>query len=345
MPTQSSSETRTTPTGSPGRWARFGTGLQRRSERFTGWLRDRAARVHAWLPVAVDRRIRLFAWLSLISQTLIVGTGGAVRLTGSGLGCPTWPYCTEESLIPVAEMGIHGIIEFGNRLLTFLLAAIAIATFALLWRLRRERRDLFRLAILLGCGIPAQAVLGGITVLTGLNPWIVGMHFIVSLVLVALATVFIVRVYRGPGPSVLAVPRPLAVVVHITSLLVAVTAVVGVITTGSGPHAGDEGAARNGLDPAIMQHVHSWPAYATLAFTLVIVAWAWRMQRRILIRWSVGLLAVELVQMTVGIAQARLGLPGILVGIHMVLACVLVSAMVGTVLALKEPVVEQSSVR
>ena len=95
------------------------------------------ATVMGWFPTTVTRRVRVFAWLSLISQILIVGTGGAVRLTGSGLGCPTWPRCTEDSFVASPEMGIHGIVEFGNRLLTFLLIIIAIGAFLMVVRMRR----------------------------------------------------------------------------------------------------------------------------------------------------------------------------------------------------------------
>ena len=156
-----------------------------------------------WLPGIIDRRIRVVAWASLVSQIVIIGTGGAVRLTGSGLGCPTWPRCTEDSFISTPEMGIHGIIEFGNRLLTFVLAIIAIAMFVLLLRLRKERPELFRLSILLGLGIPGQAVIGGVTVLTNLNPYVVGLHYVLSLVLVVLASVLLYRVRRGPQAGLL----------------------------------------------------------------------------------------------------------------------------------------------
>ncbi len=150
-----------------------------------------------WLPSTTDLRVRVFAWASLVSQILIIGTGGAVRLTGSGLGCPTWPRCTEDSFVSTPEMGWHGVIEFGNRLLTFVLVIIAVVMLVLLLRLRKERPELFRLSIALGLGIPGQAVIGGITVLTNLNPWIVGLHYLLSLVLVALAAVLLFRVRTG----------------------------------------------------------------------------------------------------------------------------------------------------
>ena len=298
-------------------------------------IRESAARFSAWLPESVDRRVRVIAWLSLATQIGIVGTGGAVRLTGSGLGCPTWPRCTAESFINTPEMGIHGVIEFGNRLLTFVLALVALLAFLYVLRLRRERRDLFALTFALGAGILAQAILGGITVLTGLNPYIVGAHFLVSAVLVALATVFVFRVYYGRIRVASATPRWFAIVAHTTSLFVAVTVFVGVLTTGSGPHSGDASTVRNGFDLEVLQHLHSYPGYITVALTVVLLVSAavLRLHRvRLFVRL---LLAVELVQVGVGIAQARMGLPEILVGIHMLLACVIVSAMTAVVLSLK----------
>jgi cytochrome c oxidase assembly protein subunit 15 len=140
------------------------------------------------LPVSVDRTVLRLAVLSLIGQTILVVTGGAVRLTSSGLGCPTWPRCTADSLVNTPEMGLHGFIEFGNRLLTFALAAVAALMLVYLWNLRKERRDLFLLALGLLASIPAQAIIGGITVLTQLNPWVVGLHILVSMAMVVLAT-------------------------------------------------------------------------------------------------------------------------------------------------------------
>ncbi|MGX5680461.1 COX15/CtaA family protein [Schumannella luteola] len=289
------------------------------------------------LPSRVDARIRVFAIATLVAQILIVGTGGAVRLTGSGLGCPTWPRCTAESFVTTPEMGIHGIIEFGNRLLTFVLVAIAIITFVLVLRIRRERRDLFVLALLIGLYVPIQAIIGGITVLTNLNPYVVGLHFLASVVLVSLSAVLVYRVFVGPRGDQFAAPRWYRMIAHITSAFVAITILVGILVTGSGPHAGDGGAARNGLDSEFLQHVHSWPAYATLAATLALVAGAWRLGSRRLLTLSAVLLAVEGVQILVGLAQANLGLPEVLVGIHMVLACCLAAAITAVVCALREP--------
>jgi cytochrome c oxidase assembly protein subunit 15 len=296
-----------------------------------------AGRFWNWLPTSVDRRVRVVAWLNLAAQTTLVGTGGAVRLTGSGLGCPTWPRCTAESFVSTPEMGIHGVIEFGNRTLFFVLQIIAIFALLFVLKYRKQRRDLFILTVIPACSVLFQAVVGGITVLSGLNPYVVGLHFVLSIVLVVLAAVLVFRVYNGNGARVRSVPVWLAATTHAASFFVAVTIVVGILTTGSGPHAGDKGAARNGLDPELLQHVHSWPAYITLALSLVIVAAAWLLPVPSLRFPSAFLLAVEGVQIVVGVAQSRMGLPEILVGLHMVLACVLAAAMTVTVLNLKTP--------
>lgn len=295
-------------------------------------------RITDWLPVTIDRRVIVTAWVTLVVQIGIVGTGGLVRLTGSGLGCPTWPRCTPDSLVNTPEMGIHGVIEFTNRALTFVLAVVAIAMFVLVLRLRRERRDLFWLSLLVGLYIPAQAIIGGITVLSRLNPYVVGLHFFASVPLVALAAALVCRVYATPGPRVRAVSRWYAVTAHLTSVVVVITVIVGILVTGSGPHAGDTVAARNGLDPEFMQHVHSWPAYATLALTLVLVAGAWQTPPALRLRlWTALLLTVEVAQIAVGLIQARFGLPIVLVNIHMVLAVTLVAAMTTVVMHLKAP--------
>ncbi len=290
--------------------------------------------VIALLPSAVDARIRAFSIASLVAQILIVGTGGAVRLTGSGLGCPTWPLCTNDSLINTPEMGIHGIVEFGNRLLSIAVGLIAVILVVLLLRIRSSRADIFVPTLLVLVGTIAQGVIGGISVRVRLDPFIVGSHFVISAVLVGLATVVVYRVFAGGRGIEPLAPPWLRRLTHVTSLLVAATVVVGVLTTGSGPHAGDSAADRNGLDPEVLQHVHSWPAYATFAATVVLVVASWRLGGS-LPRFLKVLLAIEVVQIIVGITQSRLGLPEILVGVHMVLAVCLVAAMTAVVLSLR----------
>ena len=272
-------------------------------------------------------RIPLYVWASLVSQILIVVTGGVVRLTGSGLGCPTWPKCTAESLVNTPEMGIHGIIEFANRLLTFVLALIAVLTFITIVRLGKKlRKGLFVPALILGLGIPAQAVLGGFTVLFNLNPWFVGAHFVLSAYMIAMASVLVWRAieteHTTVSPAIWRMATPIALVGVITVL-------VGVLVTGAGPHSGDAESPRNGLDLDIWQHFHSYPAYVMLALILV---QCWLLLRRdakplgsYQAKVVTLLLLVSVLQAIVGVAQARLGVPPLLVGIHMLGASVLCS--------------------
>lgn len=293
-----------------------------------------------WLPERVIGRVRFFAWASLVSQILIIGTGGAVRLTGSGLGCPTWPRCTAESFVNTPEMGFHGIIEFGNRLLTFLLIIIAIGMFAMVVRMRHERPELLRLSVALGLGIPAQAVLGGITVLTNLNPYVVGLHYLLSAVLVGLAAWLLYRVRVGPASHIRSASPLLSGLMPVLLGVLGVSIVVGILTTGSGPHAGDGGAARNNLNSELLQHFHSVPSYVFFGLTLIATVLAVRggvsAADARLRRTLIGLSVMTLVQIAVGLYQARNGLPEWAVGIHMVIAAVLVALTVSAIFSTRE---------
>jgi heme a synthase len=287
-----------------------------------------------WMPAAIDRRVLAIAVAQLVVQVLIIATGGAVRLTGSGLGCPTWPLCTDASLVATPEMGVHGAIEFGNRLLSIIVGIVAVLAVVLLLRLRRERRDVFIPALLVLVGTVLQGFIGGISVRVKLDPSVVGVHFAISVLLVVLASVIVYRSFFGRRGA-MAAPRWFAALTHVTSLAVAVTVVVGILTTGSGPHAGDSATDRNGLDPELLQHVHSWPAYVTVALTLALLIGAARIGRPLLRSAVLALIAIEIVQVIVGVTQARLGLPPLLVGVHMVLASLLAAAMAWTVLSLR----------
>jgi cytochrome c oxidase assembly protein subunit 15 len=354
----------------------------------------RASRFWQWMPTSVDRRIRVFAWLSFLAEVIIIGTGGAVRLTGSGLGCSEWPLCTPDSLVPIfADQGIHGAIEFGNRTLTGLVGILAIAVllFTLhaaggrravtqaLWfalsgivagaiafgiaslvglpgfisfsavlllcvivaavqsvRQISGRKDLPALAWIVLVGVIAQAFVGGITVLTGLNPFIVGFHYAASLLLVCVTAAFLVRMHTTPGPRERAVPRWFAMLSHVTGLALAMTILFGILTTGSGPHSGDPDVLRHGFDASVLAHVHSWPGYilAGLLAILTVTAWVLRLAPR---SWLLALSVTVLVQVGVGVWQAREGLPPLLVGIHMVLAALAAAAYTVVVLRLKRP--------
>lgn len=268
----------------------------------------------------------LYVWASLVSQILIVVTGGIVRLTGSGLGCPTWPKCTEESLVTVPEMGIHGVIEFANRLLTFVLALIALLTFLTILALGKKlRKGLLIPALILGLGIPAQAILGGFTVLTQLNPWFVGAHFALSGIMIAVAALLVFRAlpprHVPVSPAIWRTANPIALVGTITVL-------VGVLVTGAGPHSGDANSIRNGLDLELWQHVHSYPAYLLLLLTLIQLGLLSRrdrsgLERSYQLKVSAWLVVTTIAQALIGVIQARLGVPGGLVALHMLGASVM----------------------
>ncbi|WP_276329498.1 COX15/CtaA family protein [Agromyces badenianii] len=285
----------------------------------------------------MTRTLRTFAWASFVAQVMIIATGGAVRLTGSGLGCPTWPTCTAGSLVPTEELSYHSLIEFGNRLMTGVVGIIALIVFLLVLRIRRERRDLFVLSFIVGVGIVAQAIVGGITVWTGLNPFIVGFHYLSSLALVCVTAAFLARMDSPTGPRERAVPAWYAALTHATSAVLLISIVFGVLTTGSGPHSGDAEAGRTGFDSELLEHVHAWPGYALLVMTLVLVIAAGSLRLPTL-GWSIALLVVELVQVGVGLYQARNGLPTLAVGVHMVLAALTAAAMTLVIMRLKRPV-------
>jgi heme a synthase len=281
------------------------------------------------------RALPRWAIATLVANIGIVVTGGLVRLTGSGLGCPTWPRCTDDSFVAHPELGIYGAIEFGNRLLTFVLIVIAVLTFvsAALYRdptrpdRGGRRRDLFWLAGGLALGIPAQGVVGGITVLTDLNPYLVAVHLLLSLVLISLA-VWLVRLTRRLTAR--PVSTALAALPRVTLALLWVTVVAGTVVTGSGPHAGDAAVPRNGLDPELLTHLHSGAVYATVAGTLACVV-------LLRSRAALLLLAVEGVQAGIGIAQYHLGLPIGLVLLHLLGAALAIAAGTNLMLSVRGP--------
>jgi cytochrome c oxidase assembly protein subunit 15 len=295
----------------------------------------------AWLPDTVDRRVRVFAWLSFLAETIIVGTGGAVRLTDSGLGCG-WPLCTPDSLAPTPAMGIHSFIEFGNRMMSGVVGIVALIVVILVWRMRRTRRDLWWLALIVVLGVLLQAIVGGVTVRTELNAGIVSFHYVASVVLVCVTAAFLVRMNVPAGPRERAVPRWFAILTHITSFVLALTLLFGVLTTANGPHSGDPNVVRHGFDATLLAHVHSWPGYTLFALTLVLLIAA-MMQHLPIRRWLMVLLALEIVQIGVGVLQARTELPPLLVGIHMIIAALTAATMTAVVLNLKRPAVVADS--
>ncbi len=282
----------------------------------------------------VDRLtwVRRWAWATLLANIGLVVTGGAVRLTGSGLGCPTWPRCTEESFTPHGAMGIHEAIEFGNRMLTFVLVAIAVGTFVT--ALRSGRRDLTRLSVVLALGIPAQAVIGGITVLTDLNPWVVSLHLMCSLAIIALAVLLIRRIDRPASPPL----RDSATLLAWTTYAVAwVVLYVGTVVTGSGPHAGDADSPRNGLDPLQVSQLHADVVFLLLGLSVGL----WLILRgqpaaTSAARAALVVLLVEVAQGAIGFVQYFTDLPEVLVGLHMLGAALLTATLTHALLETRE---------
>jgi cytochrome c oxidase assembly protein subunit 15 len=274
----------------------------------------------AFSPATISR----VALANAAANGLIVVTGGLVRLTGSGLGCPTWPRCTDESFVATAELEAHGAIEFGNRLITFVLTALAIATVVAVWR--SPRRDLRTLAVLSFLGIPAQAALGGITVLTELNPWTVAAHFLISMALVAITTTLWLR-SREPGVGQPLLRRPLTLLVTGIAVVTAVVLFLGTIVTGSGPHSGDaEAADRMDFDPELVSQLHADVVFLLVGLTvaLLVALHATDSPGR-LRRAARDLLIVQLAQGVVGYVQYFTDLPILLVLLHM-LGAVLITA-------------------
>jgi cytochrome c oxidase assembly protein subunit 15 len=275
---------------------------------------------------------------NLVIQIGIVVTGGLVRLTGSGLGCPTWPECVPGSYTPVLHQaeGVHKYIEFGNRTLTFVVGVAAVAALVVVWR--TGRRSLRLLGALPLVGVVAQAVLGGITVLTGLNPATVAAHFLLSMALVAVSTALLVRAGEGDGPAVPLVPVPLQRLALLLAAVGAAVLVVGTMVTGSGPHSGDaETPARLGLDPRTMSWLH---ADLVLLFLGLLVGLLVALRvtgaptsAQVRARWVLG---VTLAQGTVGYVQYATDLPEALVALHMLGASLLVVALTALVLSLRE---------
>lgn len=276
------------------------------------------------LPTSITPAIRRLSVASLIGQGVLIVSGGVVRVTGSGLGCPTWPKCTEDSLTNTAEMGIHGVIEFVNRTLTFALAAIGLVLLVMLWNLRKERKDLFWLAFGLLAVIPAQAVIGGITVLTGLNPYVVSLHFLVSAGLVVVSMLLVNRTYGRTGltgptdiPRARPLIRQLSVIAGITSYL---AVALGTLVTGSGPHSGDSTSPRMGLDGYFVTRLHVVPVYVLVAASLLLGILLWRngkAQDTVVRNAALFLFVSVLFQGFIGYWQYFTGIPILLVIVHM----------------------------
>ncbi|MGN6607013.1 MAG: COX15/CtaA family protein [Jatrophihabitans sp.] len=261
--------------------------------------------------------LRRLALAAVVVNVGIVVTGGAVRLTNSGLGCPTWPHCAGDSLVPHAQLGYHGAIEFTNRTLTFVVGLTLLVTLLVALVQRRGRA----LALVAFLGIPAQAVLGGIVVLTDLNPWLVGAHFLLSSAIIAVAVLLWWKVGdRVVSPVPQAVGWLLRALVGVTALVLA----VGTVVTGTGPHAGDltHGHIRRiGLSTAGAAQLHADLVMILIGLTVGAVVAAHLLHLAVVRTAAVALLGVELAQGLLGYVQYFLHVPAVLVGLHMLGAC------------------------
>ncbi|MEV8440178.1 COX15/CtaA family protein [Actinosynnema sp. NPDC051121] len=266
----------------------------------------------------VRRSARSAAVAALVANVLIVLTGALVRLTGSGLGCPTWPSCTGDSFVTTPEMGGHGVVEFGNRVLGIVVGLITLALVVAVARDRDRPPKTLPLAVAVLVGVGAQGLIGGLSVRYELAPAIVAAHFLSSMVLVAALVVLVDLLGRDAGPRAPADARTRWVVGALPVALSAVM-VLGSLVTGAGPHAGDENALRFGFDPAVVTSAH---AAAVVVMVVLQVAAV------VLVRNSaaVVLLAVSVAQGAIGSAQEALALPVPLVAAHVVTGALVVAA-------------------
>lgn len=288
-------------------------------------------------PLRDRGRVRAALIANLVCQIGIIMTGGLVRLTGSGLGCPTWPQCTPGSFVPTAqqEQGYHKLIEFGNRTITFVLIAVAVWLIVEVLRHCKDRPGLVKASFVPLIGVLAQGIVGGIIVLTHLDPRTVSPHFLLSILLVAYSTWLLVRFDEGDGPVQATVPAGVRVLAKITAVVGAVVIVLGTAVTGSGPHSGDSAAdVRFGFDPRTTSWLH---ADSVMLFVgLVLGLWAIAKIVPVPMSYAKGwtwVLVLCVVQGLVGYTQYFLALPIALVTVHLLLAAVLTAALTYAVLA------------
>jgi len=286
------------------------------------------------LPLPSLRTQRMIAAAVVFTQGGIAVTGAIVRVTASGLGCPTWPQCFPGSFVPVpvAEVPIvHQAVEFGNRLITFLVVLTAALAVLAVVRARR-RREVVVYACLMPASTVLQAVLGGITVLTGLLWWTVAIHLLVSMAMVWLSVLLFVKIGEpDDGVAALAVPNPLRQLTVLCGMALAVVLVTGTMVTGAGPHAGDKSiespVPRLGLDIVTLVYRHSAlvTAYLCLLIGLAFALLAVRAPRPVTMRVVVLLVAVAL-QGMVGTVQFFTGVPAVLVAVHVAGAAICTAA-------------------
>jgi heme a synthase len=284
-----------------------------------------------WQWTAAPKLLRGFAIASVVANVVIVVTGGAVRLSDSGLGCPTWPDCQGGSLTPSGPSSYHKVIEFTNRQLTGVLVAVALITMLLAWRQRRE----IRLAVLALAIIPAQAIIGGISVLTDLNPWVVALHLLTSMANIAVTVVLLwrLRTTAAPPPA-----GPVAQLLARVSLVVtACVLAAGTVVTGAGPHSGAKHQSqRIAIKPSSVTQLHADLVMVLIGLTVGLIALLYAIRAgRVARQAALVLLGVELAQGVIGYIQYFTGLPPVVVGLHMFGACLVWIAVLYVVLTVR----------
>ena len=276
------------------------------------------------LPLPSLRVQRVIAAAVILSQGGIAVTGAIVRVTASGLGCPTWPQCFPGSFTPLPHpevAGIHQAVEFGNRMITFLVVLTAALAVLAVTRARR-RREVLIYAWLMPASTVVQAVIGGITVLTGLLWWTVAIHLLASMTMVWVSVLLYVKIGEpDDGTVARQVPKPLRQLTFVSAIVLAAVLVTGTLVTGAGPHAGDKSienpVPRLQVEIVNLVQVHATllVAYLSLLVALVFALRAVAAPRPVVRRLAV-LLAVVAAQALVGRVQYALGVPAALVAIH-----------------------------
>lgn len=296
----------------------------------------------AWdrrLPTVSAATFRRLCVATLVMVSLIVVSGAAVRLTGSGLGCADWPDCTHGHLTPPLQY--HSLVEFGNRMVTVILTVVVAATVLASLRRRPFRRDLVWLSLGLVAGVLLQAVMGGIVVYTKLNPYLVMVHFLVSMPLVVDAVVLLHRAPRdySPGSGRLLVPGPVRLMSRLLVLLLALVLAAGSATTGASPDAGSsQGQVRAKRIPVSLRtlaELHATMALFLVGFALALAVALHAIDVPERVRRAGRILVLALfLQAGVGYAQYFSHLPALLVELHVAGATVLVIGVTQFVLAL-----------
>lgn len=289
-----------------------------------------------WTPS--PRTLRRAALSAVVMSVLIIVTGGAVRLTGSGLGCDTWPKCTDESLIATPEQGYRGAIEFGNRMLTYVLSAAVGWTIVATRSTKPWRRTLTRWGWAQFWIVMSNAVLGGITVWMGLNPWTVAGHFLAANALLTVAVITWHRTGEGDTAPRPRVPRPVRKLSWALTGTAAALIVLGTTVTGAGKHAGDSSdVPRMPWDWTAAAHLHAVAAWVVCALAVAM----WLVLRVVdapddTRARARDLLIVLLAQGAVGYVQYFTGVPELLVGVHMLGSALMWIAVVRLALSLRE---------